>query len=110
MYLHANVYSNAWKVIRSHSKSIQNILDVMHKDWFGSNTYSSPIHPFQSHIEYSLNLRGRWMSWRWECGWYILIWKWGKTKDGIIQMDLMSKIPCQVSKSLRFLTEGRSLC
>ena len=43
MYLHVNVFSNAWKVICNHSKSFQNILDVMHEVQSDFDTYSPPI-------------------------------------------------------------------
>ena len=54
MYLYVNVFSNAWKITQNHSKSFQNIFNVMHEDRSGSDTYSPPLHLFQPHTEYYL--------------------------------------------------------
>ena len=57
---HQNVFTmivsfpNHGKIIQNMSKSSKNIMDIMHEDRSGSDTYSPPLHLFQPHTEYYL--------------------------------------------------------
>ena len=75
---HQNVFTiisfpNHGKSYKNKSRSSQNIIDIMHKDQSGSDIYHHLYTLSKPHIEYNLNSRGRKMSRRWKCIYYILI-------------------------------------